>query len=171
MIEAYIGVGSNIDPEQHLVQGLQHLRQWVEVTAISTVYQTKPLERPEQSAYLNAVWRINTTFAARVLKSEVLRQIESILGRVRTGDPYQARTLDFDLLLYGDQMIQEPDLLIPDPDIRKRTFIAVPLAELNPSLRLPGTHEPITRIISGMDASDLTPVPFITQRLQRMLAS
>ncbi|MDY0095972.1 MAG: 2-amino-4-hydroxy-6-hydroxymethyldihydropteridine diphosphokinase [Candidatus Vecturithrix sp.] len=171
MIEAYIGVGSNIDPEQHLVQGLQHLRQRVDVTAVSTVYQTEPLERPEQSAYLNAVWRINTTFPARFLKFEVLRRIESILGRVRTGDPYQARTLDFDLLLYGDQMIQEPDLLIPDPDLRKRAFIAVPLAELNPSLRLPGTHEPITRIISGMDASDLTPVPLITQRLQRMLAS
>ena len=171
MIEAYIGVGSNIEPEEHLVQGLQHLRQRVNVTAISTVYQTKPLERPEQPAYLNAVWRINTTLSARSLKFEVLRRIESTLGRVRTGDPYQARTLDLDLLLYGDQVIQEPDLLIPDADIHKRAFITIPLWELNPLLRLPGTHEPITRIIAGMDVSNLTPVPGITQRLQRMLTS
>lgn len=171
MVEAYIEVGSNIDPERHLASALLLLQQRVDVTAVSTVYQTEPLERPEQSAYLNAVWRIKTTFPPRIIKFEILRRIESILGRVRASDPYRARTIDLDLLLYGEQIIQEPDLLIPDPDIWKRAFIAVPLAEINPALLLPGTHERITQIISNMDIPALTPVPRLTQRLQRMMST
>jgi 7,8-dihydro-6-hydroxymethylpterin-pyrophosphokinase len=104
---------------------------------------------------------------ARYLKFEVLRGIEAELGRVRTEDKYAARTVDLDIAIYGDAVVSEPDLRIPDPDIRKRPFIAVPLLELAPFLMLPDTGEALSSLASAKARADLEPVSSFTARLRK----
>lgn len=146
LIQAFVGVGSNIEPRRNIQAALVRLARRVRVTGVSTFYRTPALDRPDQPAFLNGVWRIETDLAPRALKLDVLRGIERSLGRVRTADRYAPRTIDLDLLLYGDLTVDEPDLRIPDPDIRKRPFIVVPLLELAPDLVMPDTGLPPARV-------------------------
>jgi 2-amino-4-hydroxy-6-hydroxymethyldihydropteridine diphosphokinase len=169
MVEAYIGVGSNIEPERNLPTALKLLQQRLEVVAIATVYRTAPIDRPDQAAYLNTVWQIRTDVPPRQIKFDILRRIESELGRVRTQDRYRARTIDLDLLLYGDLVLRDADLILPDPDIRRRPFLAIPLFELNPALILPDTQERLQHVVSAFNGSALEPVLDITCSLQRMV--
>ena len=82
----YLAVGSNIDPEANLQAALTLLRGQVRVTGVSTVYRTPALGRPDQSDYLNAVWRVETALPPHRLRDEVLRPIEAALGRRRSAD-------------------------------------------------------------------------------------
>lgn len=165
-VTAYIGVGSNIAPEQNIVLAIDLLKQRVAVTGCSTFYRTAPLDRPDQPVFLNGVWQIETTLTAQVLKSDVLRSIEAELGRKRTEDKYAARPIDLDVLLYGDRVIDEPDLKIPDPDIRTRSFISVPLLELDPQLVLPDTRETLASLVNPGDEAAMKADREFTQRLR-----
>lgn len=167
---AYVGVGSNIEPEHHIRQALELLTPHVHVTACSVFYRTAPLARRNQPAFLNGVWQIRTGLTARALKFDVLRSIEADLGRIRTADKYAARPIDLDLLIYGELVINEPDLQIPDPDIRKRPFVSVPLLELAPGLLLPDTGELLASLVSAEEAARLEPARAFTRKLQRLLA-
>lgn len=169
MTKAYIGVGSNIDPEYNLPKALQHLQNHVRVEAVATVYRTAPIGRPDQPAYLNTVWQIRTNFLPRHLKFAVLRRIETTLGRGRTQDRYHARTIDLDLLLYGELVIREADLVIPDPDIRQRPFLAIPLFELNPALILPDTQEKLQHVVATFSSAELQAVSAITSYLKHIV--
>ena len=168
-IEAYISVGSNIEPEKNIPEALEKLKKYVSVKAVSTFYRTVPIGRPEQPAFLNGVWQIDAEQTARELKFDVLRQIEAELGRVRTEDKYAARTIDLDIALYGDMVIDEPDLRIPDPDIRQRPFIAVPLLELAPLLVLSDTGELLSSLDIVKAIQDLEPVYDFTEILRERI--
>jgi 2-amino-4-hydroxy-6-hydroxymethyldihydropteridine diphosphokinase len=168
-VDIYIAVGSNIEPERNIAEALDRLKRYVHIKAISTFYRTAPIGRPEQSAFLNGVWQVGTVRTARALKFGVLRQIESELGRVRTEDKYAARTIDLDIAVYGDTVINEPDLRIPDPDIRQRPFIAVPLLELAPSLVLPDTGERLSSLAISNARADLEPACGFTDSLRARL--
>ena len=168
MIRAYVSVGANIAPEANVPAALRALLERVAVTGISTMYRTAPLSRPEQEPFVNGVWRIATDLAPRPLKFAVLRDIERRLGRVRTDDPAAARTMDLDLLLYGELAVAQDGLTIPDPDILVRPFLAVPLTELEPELCLPGsgvtlTLQPVCAPTDGMCA-----LPELTRRLKEI---
>lgn len=158
--EAYIGVGSNIRPEENIVAALAALRTQVSVTAASIFYRTAPLGGRDEGAYLNGVWRIVTSIPPRALKFDVLRRIEADLGRTRLEDAYAPRTIDLDLLLYGDLVLSEEDLQLPDPDICDRPFIAIPLAELASSLVLPGTKVRISDYCKKRADSMRPDIPF-----------
>lgn len=169
MVEVYISVGSNIEPEKNIIEALDRLRRYVRVKAISTFYLTSPIGRPEQPPFLNGVWQVETEKTARELKFGVLRRIENELGRARTEDKYAARTIDLDIIIYGDDVIGEPGLIIPDPDIRKRPFIAVPLMELSPLLILRDTEEPISSLDIAKASVDLEPVHTFTEILRERI--
>jgi 2-amino-4-hydroxy-6-hydroxymethyldihydropteridine diphosphokinase len=139
------------------------------VTATSTFYWTEPLGRPGQPRFLNGAWRVETERSARELKFDVLRPIESALGRERNADKYAPRTIDLDVVLYGDGMIEEPDLTVPDPDIRDRPFLAVPLLELAPELRLPDTGERLAELPVVGWANELLPACELSAKLRRMI--
>lgn len=171
MVQVFLGVGSNIDPRRNLLKALEALVRRVRVTGLSSVYRTAPIDRSEQPAFLNCVWRIETAVSAFGLKFDLLMAIEEELGRVRTADRYAARTIDLDILLYGEAVIDQPDLRVPDPDIRVRPFIAVPLLELAPELVLPDTGERLSLLVQGMDSSGLTPVAEVTSELRACLRS
>jgi dihydroneopterin aldolase/2-amino-4-hydroxy-6-hydroxymethyldihydropteridine diphosphokinase len=163
---AFVAVGSNIEPERHIPAAAELLAQHVRITGVSAFYRTPAVGRPEQPAFLNGVLRIETPIPPRTLKFDVLRAIETRLGRVRTADPFAARCVDLDLALYGTQVIREPDLHIPDPDIRSRPFLAIPLRELEPDLVLPDTGQTLASIIQPDWPATLTPDRAFTHKLR-----
>ena len=168
-VKVYISVGSNIEPEKNIPKALEKLKKYVRVVATSTFFRTMPIGRPEQGFFLNGVWLIETDKSPRELKFGVLRSIEAELGRIRTQDKYAARTIDLDIALYGDEVINEPELVIPDPDIQKRRFIAIPLLELNPSLVLPDTGEQISSLDIIKSGKDLEGLHAFTENLRERI--
>jgi len=148
-VRAYLGIGSTLGARlahlQFAVDGLA-AADGVEVVAISAVYETDPVG-PEQPDYLNAVVAVDTTCSPRGLL-DVGQRLEAGAHRVR-GERWGPRTLDVDVLLFGDEQIDEPDLVIPHPRWHERDFVLAPLADLG----YPGL-EP--REWSGVRPTDLT---------------
>ncbi len=166
MTRAFIGMGSNIDPDRNLQEALRMLASRVRVLTISTVLETEPLGRPEQPRYYNCIAVIETALSPHELKLNVLRDIENRLGRVRGEDKNAARTIDLDLLLYGDLVVHEAGLELPDPDIPKRPFLARALAELAPDLILPGSGVAIAEIVRGLTSTGMKPLASYTALLK-----
>ncbi|MFW6158917.1 MAG: 2-amino-4-hydroxy-6-hydroxymethyldihydropteridine diphosphokinase [Planctomycetota bacterium] len=166
--DVYVAVGANIDPESNILAAFDRLARWVRVVATSSFYRTPALGRPEQPPFLNGVWQVATDVGPRPLKSRVLRAVESELGRVRTEDRYAARPIDLDIAVYGDLVIVERGLRIPDPDIRERAFLAVPLLELAPGLVLPDTGEALADL-AVVRNPELERVPKLTAVLKERL--
>jgi 2-amino-4-hydroxy-6-hydroxymethyldihydropteridine diphosphokinase len=137
MARAFIGIGSNIDPEKNIRQALRQLAQAVRLTAISTFYREPALEHPDEPAFYNGVVAIETDSPPMRLKQDLLRRIGADLGRRRGSDKYASRPIDLDLLLYDDCVLSNNQLTLPDPDILARAFVAIPLSELAPDLLLP----------------------------------
>ena len=146
MATAYVGVGSNIEPETNVIRSIELLRERVRVTAVSRIFTTAPIDRPTQESYANGVFRIETDREPRKLKS-LLRSIEDSLGRTRTADRYAPRTIDLDLVLYGERVIREPGLIIPNPDLLTRPFLAAALLEIAPDLIVPGFDKPLAELV------------------------
>ena len=144
----HIAVGSNIEPEKNIPAGLWRLAERVCLTRASTFYRTAPLERPEQDDYLNGVVEAAHEGGPAALR-ELLRQVEAETGRVRTADKFAARTIDLDLALYGDRVIDSPRLVLPDPDILTRAHVALPLADLAPDFRHPVTGQTLAAIAAS----------------------
>ena len=139
-IIAYIGLGSNLQqPELQITtarNAIVALPRVVEV-AFSSLVQSPPMGPQDQPHYINAVMAISTTLQPLVL-FEHLQQIENVQGRVRRTQRWVARTLDLDLLLYGDQFIDIPALTVPHIGIASRAFVLYPLHEIAPDLTIPG---------------------------------
>jgi 2-amino-4-hydroxy-6-hydroxymethyldihydropteridine diphosphokinase len=170
MPTAYIGIGSNLNPDENVMKALELLSLKAGITGISTFYRTRPVDRVDQPEFYNGVVSIETDNAPRDLKYLVLRNIEKVLGRIRCGDKSAPRTIDMDLLLFGAMVISEVDLVIPDPDIATRGFIAVPLCELSPGLVIPGSNLVIREVAARFKEHDMGPLPEYTDKLRRMLA-
>jgi len=109
------------------------------VLAVSPVYETDPVGPPPQGPYLNAVVRLRTSLPPRALL-ERLQAIETAAGRTRGGERNAARTLDLDILFYGDAKIHEPGLAVPHPRLHERAFVLEPLCDLAPDRVHPTLH-------------------------------
>jgi len=143
MHDVYLSIGSNIEPEKNIPKALELMvgTDDLELLRISTFYITSPLGRPDQLPYRNGAVKLRFAHQLQQLKFDILRPIEEGLGRERTCDTYAPRPIDLDILLF-DTIVQDTDeLKIPDPDIRTRAFVAIPLVELAPNLVLPDTGE------------------------------
>jgi 2-amino-4-hydroxy-6-hydroxymethyldihydropteridine diphosphokinase len=138
MARAFIAVGSNIDRETNVERALARLNEFAPIRAISNFYSTRALSGGAQPDFLNGMVEVATELSALALKRDVLRSIEAGLGRRRSADKDADRTIDLDLVLYDDVVVDTADLVLPDPDLARRAFLAVPLLELAPSLELPG---------------------------------
>jgi 2-amino-4-hydroxy-6-hydroxymethyldihydropteridine diphosphokinase len=138
-MRAFIGLGSNLaEPLLQIHLALLALQQHPDIQACksSRLYLSRPLGPADQADYINAVASIETTLTAhRCL--DILEAIEIQQGRKRNAIHWGPRTLDLDLLLYGDQVINSPRLIVPHPELTKRNFVLYPLAELAPELILP----------------------------------
>jgi 2-amino-4-hydroxy-6-hydroxymethyldihydropteridine diphosphokinase len=138
LMRAYLGIGSNLgDRFGHLQAGVSSLagEEGVEVVAVSSVYRTEPVGGPEQPEFLNAVVTIDTTLPPRELLT-LAQRIEDERDRLRK-ERWGPRTLDVDILLYGDITLREVDLEIPHPRLAERGFALEPLLEVEPDAVLP----------------------------------
>ncbi|VFN06837.1 MAG: 2-amino-4-hydroxy-6-hydroxymethyldihydropteridinediphosphokinase [Candidatus Kentron sp. G] len=148
---AYIGVGANLgDPGATVRAALTTLRELPETkpSSVSSLYRTSPLGPPGQPDFINAVAAIHTELSPLVLLSS-LQSIEHRYGRVRDHVRWGPRTLDLDLLLYGDSRITEKVLTVPHSGLHERAFVLVPLYEIAPDLVIPG-YGPVKKLLSGV---------------------
>jgi 2-amino-4-hydroxy-6-hydroxymethyldihydropteridine diphosphokinase len=133
----YIGIGSNIDRENSIRGGVRELTAHYGPLTLSPVYESKALGF-EGGNFFNLVAGFDSAESVERIK-EVLAEIESRLGRVRGVERYSARTLDLDLLLYGDMVRHDGQVDLPHPDIRRYAFVLCPLADIAPDWRHPET--------------------------------
>ncbi|CAG9295677.1 2-amino-4-hydroxy-6-hydroxymethyldihydropteridine diphosphokinase [Celerinatantimonas diazotrophica] len=139
----YIALGSNLnDPRRQLVSARRALSDiaQIQVIAVSGLYASKPMGPQDQPDYLNAVIAIETTLEPLALL-DTTQAIEQQQGRVRKAERWGPRTLDLDILLFGQQILDFPRLCVPHYGLQVREFVVLPLAEIAPSLVLPdGVH-------------------------------
>lgn len=152
-MKAFIALGSNLGEREAMIRqaldALAALPQ-TELLRASSLYDTEPVGDVDQPNFLNAVAQVDTDLAPRQLLWNLML-IEKRLGRERTR-PWGPRTIDLDLLLYGDEVIEEDDLRVPHPEMIRRAFVLVPLVELDPILVHPGTGETMLSHLSRLGA-------------------
>ncbi|ANQ16064.1 MULTISPECIES: 2-amino-4-hydroxy-6-hydroxymethyldihydropteridine diphosphokinase [Vibrio] len=158
MITAYIGVGTNIDREQHAKVAYNELQQLGEDLLVSPIYECEPIGFSSQNFY-NFVITLRTALSLEEF-SHRLREIEFKWGREENAQKYQDRTLDLDIVLFGELIsTQKPEL--PRSDIYKYPFVTKPLYDLNPHLVIPGDGRTVADIWYAMQPVDsLKPVSF-----------
>lgn len=139
MTTSYIGIGSNVgDRVLFCRRAVDELKaqQGVAVEAVSSLYETSPIGGPPQRSFVNLVCRVAVDFGARELL-RVCMEIEDRLGREPSAIRWGPRVIDLDVLTFGDEKINEPDLEIPHPRMTQRRFILVPLLEIDPDVADP----------------------------------
>jgi len=139
LIDVYLGMGANLgDRQQTIEKAVQMLAQTPDIKIInqSAYYETEPIGYTAQDWFLNNVLHIRTTLTPAALL-KVTQAIEQQLGRVRT-IRWGPRTIDIDILFYGEQIINTPDLIIPHPRLLERAFVVIPLLEIAPEIHYPG---------------------------------
>ena len=140
MTRAYVGLGANLgDRERTLRAAVDALvaEEGIEVVSVSTLRETEPVGVGEQPRFLNGAAELETTLTARELLDRLLA-VEQRFGRVRIPGEHGPRTVDLDLLLYGDKKVDKPGLAVPHPRLHERRFVLEPLVELDPGLIVPG---------------------------------
>ena len=141
MARAYVGLGANIGPrETTLLRAVDLIAAvpGVEVLELSSFRETEPVGVTDQPEFLNGALAVETSLSPSALLDALL-DVERELGRVRReGERWGPRTIDLDLLLYGDEAVDEPGLTVPHPRLHERRFALEPLAELEPELEIPG---------------------------------
>ena len=152
MTRAFVGLGANLgDREATLRRALELLgaEPAIDGVAVSSFRETDPVGYVDQPLFVNAAAAVETSLTARELLDRLLA-VERALGRRRDGLRFGPRPIDLDLLLYGDEVVDEPGLTLPHPRLHERTFVLEPLAELDPDLVVPlrGT---VTFLLSKLD--------------------
>jgi len=152
MTRSFVGLGANLeDPRRQIERALELLaaEDGVDLIAVSALRETDPVGYDDQPRFLNGAAELQTSLSARELLERLLA-IEQRLGRVRGEGPrFGPRTIDLDLLLYGDASIDEKGLQIPHPRLHERRFALEPLADLDPSLEIPG-RGPVQALLAGL---------------------
>jgi len=152
-VEIYLALGSNLgDRMGNLASAVEHLSQKVNIKKVSTVYETEPVYYKEQSLYLNAVLSTVTELEPSDLLRFV-KSIESDLGR-QPSFRNAPRTIDIDILFYGDQVAETAELIIPHPRIAERAFVLVPLAEIAPGLVHPVLQKSVSELLAMVKGVD-----------------
>ena len=149
LVAAYLCLGSNMGNRQdNLDRALALSSQRLQVKRISSIYETEPVGNIEQPHFLNLVCQIYTSLAPNELLT-LAKGIEIKMGRtpaIRNAP----RPIDIDILLYGDQVIDTPELIIPHPRLPERAFVLIPLAELAPDLIHPVSGKTTRELLGGL---------------------
>lgn len=159
---AYIGIGSNLgEPLKNALEAVSRMDRLsgCRVEAVAPWYRTMPVGVENQSWYVNGVALLETRLGAMDLLHALLG-IEADMGRVRVVR-WESRIIDLDLLLYGRECLQEPELTVPHPRMHRRRFVLAPLLDLDASLVLPGSGRRLSEILTDLERDD-------TQEIQPM---
>jgi 2-amino-4-hydroxy-6-hydroxymethyldihydropteridine diphosphokinase len=149
-MRVYIGVGANLGEREATIREAVRLL-GDEVVAVSRLRETEPWGYADQPPFLNGAILLETDRSPRALL-ELLLDVERQLGRTRDGPRYGPRTIDLDLLLYGDLAVDEPGLTVPHPRLHERAFALEPLLDLDPELELPG-HGAVADVLAGLQSA------------------
>ena len=163
---AYLGLGANLgDPPRQLTEALARLEatEEVQVLKVSAFYRNPPLGPPEQPWFINAAAQIRTRLTPEELL-RVLQQIEAALGRVR-GERWGPRRIDLDLLLYNGVVMTGPELVLPHPEMHRRAFVLVPLAEIAPEAWHPGLDKTAAELLAALDPAEVALVRRISAKV------
>jgi 2-amino-4-hydroxy-6-hydroxymethyldihydropteridine diphosphokinase len=147
-MKAYIGLGANLGDREESIRAAAEL---IGASRISTIRETEPWGYENQPRFLNAVAELVTDLRPRELLEQLL-DVERELGRVRMGPRFGPRTIDLDLLVYGELELDEPGLTVPHPRLHERLFVLVPLAELAPDLDVPGKGL-VSELLAGVQSA------------------
>src|SRR5262245_57944305 len=139
------------------------------IRAVSTFYRSPALKRPADPPFVNGVVEVGEALGPLEVKNR-LRQIEQALGRERTADRFAPRTVDLDLIIYGDEVISSGGLTLPHPDIVERPFVAIPLLELAPDLILPDSRRPLRSVVCSLAPYPLELLGELTRQLRTEVA-
>jgi 2-amino-4-hydroxy-6-hydroxymethyldihydropteridine diphosphokinase len=145
---AYVGLGSNMGDREALIR---RAAEAIGARRVSSVRETEPWGYEAQPVFLNAVAELETTLTPGQLLDHLL-DVERRLGRDRVGPKWGPRTIDLDLLLYGDEVVDEPGLQVPHPFLLERLFVLEPLAELAPAQRIPGNGT-VSEALAGLQSA------------------
>jgi len=145
---AYVGLGANLDDREAAIRRAAEL---LGAERLSTLRETEPWGYADQPRFLNAVAELETEEEPQALLERLLA-IERELGRVREGPRYGPRTIDLDLLLYGELQLDEPGITVPHPRLHERGFVLEPLVELAPELDVPG-RGPVKALLSRLQSA------------------
>lgn len=152
-VTAYVGLGSNLgDREASLRNAIErlHLTEGVCVTGSVEPIETAPVG-PSNETYLNTAVELNTMLSARELL-RACQMIEEALGRTRTpGKRWEARSIDIDILLYGNDIVDDDDLVIPHPQMDKRYFVLEPMSRLAPNARHPRFDRTVVELLEALE--------------------
>jgi 2-amino-4-hydroxy-6-hydroxymethyldihydropteridine diphosphokinase len=159
-VRAFVGVGGNVgEVEITLVEAMWALDSMPQtsIRSQSRLYRTPPWGNTEQPPFLNAVVELQTRLTARVLL-DLLLEIEIRFGRDRAeGEKWGPRELDLDLLIYGEDQIDEPGMHVPHPRLHERAFVLVPLNEIAPTLEINGVGR-VSDLVKAVDATGIEAV-------------
>lgn len=156
MIKAYIGLGSNLsEPVKQILQAIEKITQLphCEVVNVSSLYLSQPMGPQDQDKYINAVLALTTSLTALELL-DALQTIENNAGRVRKENRWGARILDLDIILYGNDIIDNERLTVPHYGMKDREFVLLPLAEISPELILP-SQEKVMDLANDINANGI----------------
>ena len=152
MARAYVGLGANLGEREgalHAAVAALDATEGIVVVAVSAFRETDPVEYLDQPRFLNGAAAVDTTLSPRELLDALLA-VERTLGRIREGPRFGPRTIDLDLLLYGDESFDEPGLTVPHPRLHERAFALEPLSDLDPGLVVPG-QGPLETLLRKLD--------------------
>jgi len=149
LVTVYLCLGSNMgDRKENIEKAMEYLSQKLRVTEKSSVYDTEPVGNPEQPHFLNMVCQLKTMLKAADLLV-LAKGIERKLGRM-PGRANSPRPIDIDILFYGDEILNTPDLTIPHPRLTQRAFVLVPLAEIAPALVHPVNKKTVKELLKEL---------------------
>ncbi len=150
----YLSLGSNIgDRGGNLREAIRRLGSIGRVTSISSLYETEPVEVTDQAWFLNCAVALETAISPTHLMSALLR-IEREMGRQRN-EKKGPRSIDIDILLFGDTVVNTPDVTIPHPAMHQRRFVLEPLAEIAPDVRHPALHKTVRELLDQLPAGQV----------------
>ena len=153
MVDVYIGLGSNVgDREGNLRKALELLKKKTRLLKVSSMYETEPMYLKDQAWFVNCAAELETSLTPKELLV-CLKDIERRLGR-QESVRYGPRSIDMDILFYGDQVVEESDLKIPHPRIHERRFVLIPLVEIGPDHVHPICGKTVATLLAGLNSNE-----------------